>query len=84
MQILPVLYGMPGSLYTAKVRAYLRKQRIEFEERAAGDPRFMNEILPQIGRWIVPVVQLPDGTLLQDGAVFSDPFEEKKERHMVY
>jgi glutathione S-transferase len=77
MQILPVLYGMPGSLYTAKVRAYLRKQRIEFEERAAGDPRFMNEILPQIGRWIVPVVQLPDGTILQDGAVIIDYFEAK-------
>ena len=77
MQNLPVLYGMPGSLYTAKVRAYLRKQRIEFEERAAGDPRFMNEILPQIGRWIVTVVQLPDGTILQDGAVIIDYFEAK-------
>ena len=55
-----VLYGTPGSLYTAKVRAYLRKQRIPFEERAAGDPRFANEVLPQIGRWIIPVLQTPE------------------------
>jgi arsenate reductase-like glutaredoxin family protein len=26
------LYGIPASLYTAKVRSYLRKQRIEFTE----------------------------------------------------
>lgn len=75
MQTLPILYGMPGSLYTAKVRSYLRKQGIAYEERSAGDPRFMTEILPQIGRWIIPVVQLPDGTLLQDGAVIVDYFE---------
>ena len=81
MQILPILYGMPASLYTAKVRSYLKKQGVAFEERPAGDPRFMTEILPQIGRWIIPVVQLPDGTLLQDGAVIIDHFEAQKMGH---
>ena len=75
MHNLPILYGMPASLYTAKVRAYLRKQRIAFEERPVGDPRFRSEILPHIGRWIIPVMQLPDGTLLQDGAVILDHLE---------
>lgn len=75
MQTIPVLYGMPASLYTAKVRAYLRKQGIAFEERPAGDPRFRSEVLPKIGRWIIPVVQMPDGVLLQDGAVIIDYFE---------
>ena len=75
MQTLPVLYGMPASLYTAKVRAYLRKQGVAFEERPVGDPRFRKEVLPQIGRWIIPVVQLPDGKVLQDGAVIIDHFE---------
>ena len=75
MTQLPVLYGMPGSLYTGKVRSYLRKQRIAFEERPAGDPRFREEIVPQIGRWIIPVLQMPDGTLLQDGAAIIDHFE---------
>ena len=75
MTRLPVLYGTPGSLYTAKVRAYLRKQRIAFEERAAGDPRFATEVLPQIGRWIIPVLQAPGGALVQDGAVIIDHLE---------
>lgn len=81
MQPLPILYGMPGSLYTAKVRAYLRKQRITFEERAVGHPRFRSEVLPQIGRWIIPVVQLPDSTLLQDSTVIIDYFESKGMGH---
>ena len=81
MKKLPILYGMPGSLYTAKVRSYLRKQGIAYEERPAGDPRFRTEVLPQMGRWIIPVVQLPDGALLQDGAVIIDHFEEKSLGH---
>ena len=70
-----VLYGMPGSLYTAKVRSYLRKQRIAFEERVAGDPRFETEAIPAVGRWIIPVVQTPQGQWLQDGADIIDHFE---------
>jgi hypothetical protein len=51
------LYGMPGSLYTGKVRSYLIKQGIDFDNRAVGEPRFRAEILSQIGRWIIPVVE---------------------------
>ena len=70
-----ILYGMPGSLYTGKVRSYLRKQRIPFEERIAGDPRFVNEVVPVVGRWIVPVLQTPQGQILQDGALIIDHLE---------
>jgi glutathione S-transferase len=70
-----ILYGMPGSLYTGKVRAYLRKQRIVFEERPAGGAEFRETIAPQIGRWIIPVIQTPDGMLIQDGADILDYFE---------
>ena len=35
-----VLYAMPASLYSAKARAYLRKQRIDYIERAPGDARY--------------------------------------------
>lgn len=70
-----ILYGMPGSLYTAKARSYLRKQTIPFEERAAGDPRFAAEIVPKTGRWIVPVVQTSTGQVIQDSADIIDHFE---------
>ena len=72
-----VLYGMPGSLYTGKVRAYLRKQHIDFEERSAGDPRFRTEVIPAVGRWIIPVLQTPDGAFVQDGADIIDHVEAR-------
>ena len=65
------------SLYTGKVRAYLIHHRIPFVERGAGHPTFMAEILPQIGRWIIPVIVTPDGTILQDGTEIIDHFEAK-------
>ncbi len=72
-----VLYGMPGSLYTGKVRAYLRKQDLQVEERTAGDPRFRAEVIPVIGRWIIPVLQSPQGKLVQDGADIIDFIEHQ-------
>jgi hypothetical protein len=71
------LYGMPGSLYTGKARSYLIKQGIDFDNRAVGEPRFRAEFLGQIGRWIIPVVETPDGTLVQDGSEIIDWFEAK-------
>ncbi|MDO8423685.1 MAG: glutathione S-transferase C-terminal domain-containing protein [Parvibaculum sp.] len=62
------LYGTPGSLYTGKARSYLIKQGIPFENRAAGEPRFRDELVPKIGRWIIPVLEAEDGVLVQDGS----------------
>ena len=61
-----VLYAMPASLYSGKARSYLRTHRIEYVERAPGDPRYGAEIEPAIGRWIIPVLQTPDGAIVQD------------------
>lgn len=68
------LYGMPGSLYTAKARSYLIKQRIDFEEdipAAAAWP----DITKAIGRWIIPVLETPTGEIIQDGAAIIDHVE---------
>lgn len=69
------LHGTPGSLYTGKARSYLTKQRIPFENRAAGEHRFREEIVPKVGRWIIPVLEAADGTLLQDGSDIIAHFE---------
>lgn len=69
------LYGTPGSLYTGKVRSYLIKQGIPFENRAVGEPGFRERIVPQIGRWIMPVIENEAGDLLQDGSAIIDHFE---------
>jgi len=70
-----VLYGMPASLYTGKARAYLRRRGLPFEERSVGDPRFRAQVLPVVGRWIIPVVQLPGGRLVQDSTDIIDTLD---------
>lgn len=69
-----ILYGMPGSLYTAKVRSYLRKQAIPFRERTPAHPDFQR-VQAACQRWIIPVLETPEGALIQDGAAILDYFE---------
>lgn len=70
------LFGAPASLYTGKARSYLRKQGIDFVEEAPGSDRYLNEIVGAAGRWIIPCLQAPDGTIIQDGADIIDHFEK--------
>jgi len=70
-----VLYAMPASLYSAKARSYLRKHGIDHVERAPGDPRFERDVIPATGRWIIPVLETPDGTLVQDTVDIIDHLE---------
>ncbi len=69
------LYGLPHSLYTAKARAYLRKQGIAYVEVPPTASRFTDQIVPIIGRGIVPVIELPDSTIIQDTVDIIDHFE---------
>ena len=66
------LWGMPASLYTAKARAVLRKRRVPFDERVPGDPEFAARVVPEVQRWIIPVLRTPDGRLVQDSAAIVD------------
>ncbi len=69
------LWGTPHSLYTGKARSYLIKKRIDFDERLASDPRFMNEIVPSIGHFVAPVIACPDGRIVQDTTAIIDHCE---------
>jgi len=62
------LWGTPNSLYTSKARSYLIKQGVAFENRAAGEARFREEIVPKISRWIIPVLETDSGAIVQDGS----------------
>ncbi|WP_162305882.1 glutathione S-transferase family protein [Oleisolibacter albus] len=72
-----ILYGMSVSLYTGKARSYLRKQRLPYIERPPIDPGFQTRVLPKLKRVIVPVVELPDGSLLQDSTDIIDGLEAR-------
>ncbi|MFO1394224.1 MAG: glutathione S-transferase family protein [Steroidobacteraceae bacterium] len=61
-----VLWGTAHSLYTGKVRSYLRKKGLPFVERYPSDPEFGSRIVPAIRHVVVPVVEAPDGAILQD------------------
>jgi glutathione S-transferase len=69
------LYGMQASLYTGKARAYMRRNRIPVTERGVGHPDYHALIMPQLGRLIMPVIETPDGTLVQDGTDILDYLE---------
>ncbi len=77
------LWGMPGSLYTARARSYLIKQHFAFEEAIPGDPGWP-EVTKAVGRWIIPVLQLADGTLIQDGVAIIDHIEVQGARRSAY
>ena len=61
------LYGMQASLFTGKARAYMRRNRIPVTERGAGHPEYMTRIFPHMDRFIIPVIETPDGDIIQDG-----------------
>lgn len=72
-----ILYGMQASLYTGKVRAFMRRNRIDVTERGAGHPEFTGRIMPQIGRFIIPVIESPAGEIVQDGTDILDYLAEQ-------
>lgn len=71
-----VLWAMPISAWSGKMRSYLTKKGVQFEERFPGDPRYHADILPSIGYFVVPVVEMPDGTVMQDSTETMLHFEK--------
>lgn len=72
-----VLWGTPHSLYTGKARSYLIKKGLPFREKLPSDPRFMAEIVPAAGHFVVPIIELADGTVVQDTSEIIDVLESR-------
>ena len=79
-----ILYGSSHSLYTGKARCYLRNQGICYVELPTTHPDFAARILPQIGRGIIPVLETPDGQVIQDTIDIIDFFEARGVPYPVY
>lgn len=62
----PILWAFDLSAWSGKMRAYLIQRGAHFEQRLTSEPRFHREIVPKIGYFAAPVIECPDGTLLQD------------------
>lgn len=63
-----ILIGSPASLFTGKVRGYLRWKGVAFEEITATAEVYRDTIVPRIGWPVIPVLQTPDGAMIQDTA----------------
>jgi len=71
------LYGAPASLYTAKVRAFLRARRTPYVERFPSHPRYRSELREVVASHRIPIVEFDDGLVLQDSAVILDELERR-------
>lgn len=71
------LWGTPHSLFTGKARSYLLKKQIPFTELLASDQRFLDEIVPQVGHMVIPVIETPEGALIQDTTAIIDHIEAR-------
>ena len=78
------LYGVPHSLYTGIARCYLRTQGIAYTEVLNSDADFSNRILPAIQRSIIPVLETPQGEIVQDSLDIIDHFEQQGVPYSAY
>jgi len=78
------LYGSPMSLYTGKVRSYLKKKGLAYDETLSSLKVYKNFIIPRTGVRFVPVLQTPDDQVLQDTTVILDELESRHSDHSIY
>ena len=76
-----ILYGMQASLYTGKARAFMRRNRIAVTERGAGHPGYTGKVMQHINRFIMPVIEMPSGEIVQDGTEILDYLEAEGLSH---
>lgn len=69
------LYGAPLSLYTGKIRAYLRYKQIPFSEVFSSRAVYKHIIIPNTGVRFIPVVKTPNSEFLQDTSAIIDVLE---------
>jgi glutathione S-transferase len=71
------LWGGQLSVYSAKVRSYLIKKGIPYRELYPSHPDFGSRIVPSLGFFVIPVLEAPDGNVVQDSSDIIDYLEER-------
>ena len=72
-----ILWGAPASLYTGKARSYLIKKRIPYREFFPSHAVYQAKIAPALGFFVVPVLEAPDGSIIQDTSDIIEHLAEK-------
>jgi len=72
------LWGVAHSYYSGKIRSYLIKKGISFQELCPTHPRFQSVVMPAVGMPVVPILETPDGQIIQDTSDMLDHFESQQ------
>jgi glutathione S-transferase len=78
------LIGAEVSLYTGKVRAYLRFKKIAFDEITATREVFRDVIVPRTGVRFIPVLISADDVAVQDSTAIIDHLELRYPSASIY
>lgn len=78
------LYALPHSLYSGKVRAYLRYKRIPYQEVTATLRVYRSFIVPRTGVRYIPVIRTLDDVVVQDSTDIIDFLEQRYPQPSVY
>lgn len=78
------LYGSAASLYTGKVRAYLRYKGIPYTEVEVSEEEMQDIIVPRTGVQYIPVVISPDDLAIQDSTDIINFLEARFPDSVIY
>ncbi len=78
------MYGAEFSLYSGKLRSYLRKKAIPFSEKSPSVLTYRRFIEPRTGVRFIPVLHTPEDEVLQDTTAIIDALEPRFPEHGVY
>ena len=79
-----IFFGLNSSYYAGKVRSYLRKKRIPFEEHFVNHPHFKDVVGPKAGNSKLPIIEAADGAVVQDTTQIIDFLEARHPEPSVY
>jgi glutathione S-transferase len=72
-----ILWGANWSLYTAKVRPYLIKKKIDYVELNPSHPHFNDTVMKSVGYFSVPVLETPEGEIIADSTEIMEFLEPR-------
>ncbi len=71
------LWGAAHSLYSGKVRSYLIKKGLPYREFYPSSPEFHSRIVPAVKSLVIPVLETPEGEIIQDSTDIIDYLEAR-------
>ena len=71
------LWGGALSLFSGKVRSYLIKKGIRYREFTSAHPDFLERVRPIVRLSVAPILETPEGEVLQDSTEIIDALERR-------